>query len=74
MNNPRRRNSAPGAPGVNRAILAIASGRSDSSGNAHFLYPGDEGYVEAIAAQRARIAAELDAVAAARGLSIIIEF
>ena len=65
--NPRRRSDPgardPGAPGVNRAI---ASGRSDSSGKAHFLYPGDEGYVEAIAAQRARIAAELDAVAAAR--------
>ena len=60
--NPRRR-SDPGtrnsvAPGVNRAISAIVSSRSDSSGNLHYLYPGDEGYEEAIAARRARIAAD----------------
>ena len=67
VNYPRRRSDPgardPAAPGVNRAIMAIASGREDSSGNIHYLYPGDEGYDVAIAAWRARIAAD-DAAAA----------
>ena len=71
--NPRRRSDPgardPGAPGVNRAIMAIASGREDSSGNIHYLYPGDAGYDEARAARRAIIAQDDEARAAQRAVN-----